>query len=402
MTDNIAHNLDRYMIDLRHVLTKNSKKIGLLIGAGGPVSVKVSPDENDSTSPVPLIPAIVELTNVVINRLDSNERKIIKSISNQLESTPTIEDLLTKVRRISEILDNSKIHGFSKSDYENLATRICAEIGKIVGKALPECENPYSQIVSWISGIPRDQPFEIFTPNYDLLFEEALERNRSPYFDGFSGSYHPFFDPASVRSNDLPKFWSRLWKIHGSLGWKEERGKIIRTGSKAESNLIYPDHHKYDEISKQPFSAFFERLRNFLASPDSLLLCCGFSFFDSHITAVLDEALSENKHTAIIAFQFRRTEEEIHASKLAKHRSNFSLYAPNGAIIGGLSGRWYLGPPLSDEWEIIRSSFWSSHEGSDEERFTLGDFSKFAKFLSLSNVTNFEKAEPNDISYLRG
>ena len=397
MAENTVHNLDRYMIDLRHILTKSRKKIGLLIGAGGPVSIKVPIDDTQNSAHKPLIPAIAELTREVIERLDVNESKIIAALSKRFGFEPTIEDLLTKVRRISEVLDDSQMHGFAQSDYEKLATKICSEIGDIVGKNLPEGDNPYSLLVSWIGGIHRNQPVEIFTPNYDLLFEEAFERNRSPYFDGFSGSFHPFFDPASVRSNDFPDYWSRLWKIHGSLGWSDRNGKIVRTGNKRESNLIYPDHRKYDEISKQPFSALFERLRTFLTSPDSLLLCCGFSFFDTHITSVLDEALSENTHTAIMAFQFRNLEDEPHATDLAKRRNNFSLYASDGAIIGAVTGKWYQGPPSSEDWSTIRSTFWRHTENPDEGCFTLGDFVKFAKFLSLSNATNFEVAEPDDL-----
>ncbi len=70
---------------------------------------------------------------------------------------------------------------------------------------------------------------EIFTTNYDLLFEQALERTRVPFFDGFSGASEPFFDPSSVASNDLPARWTRLWKLHGSLGWAANaRGEVVR------------------------------------------------------------------------------------------------------------------------------------------------------------------------------
>ena len=34
---------------------------------------------------------------------------------------------------------------------------------------------------------------EIFTSNYDLIIEKSLEAIRIPHFDGFVGSYEPFF-----------------------------------------------------------------------------------------------------------------------------------------------------------------------------------------------------------------
>ena len=65
---------------------------------------------------------------------------------------------------------------------------------------------------------------EIFTTNYDLLLEKAMEHNHVPYFDGFVGSYEPFFWSESIEKtvshNDLTFNWIRLWKIHGSLNWE--------------------------------------------------------------------------------------------------------------------------------------------------------------------------------------
>ena len=178
--------------------------------------------------------------------------------------------------------------------YNAMAERICQKIGCIVASPLPKSPNPYTDLVSWIGGTHRDHPVEIFTPNYDLLLEEAFERTRLPYFDGFTGAHKPFFDPTSISDDTLPPRWSRLWKIHGSLGWHASGDVVIRTGSREATALIYPDHLKYDQITRQPYSALFERLRTFLMTPDSLLLCTGFSFLDAQITAVLDEALAAN------------------------------------------------------------------------------------------------------------
>lgn len=39
-----VHNPDRYMADLRQVLSQGRKRIGLLVGAGAPLSIKVDAD----------------------------------------------------------------------------------------------------------------------------------------------------------------------------------------------------------------------------------------------------------------------------------------------------------------------------------------------------------------------
>ena len=55
---------------------------------------------------------------------------------------------------------------------------------------------------------------ELFTTNYDLIIEKSLEEIRAPYFDGFVGSYEPFFWQESIEkfvgSSDLTLNWLRL------------------------------------------------------------------------------------------------------------------------------------------------------------------------------------------------
>lgn len=51
------------------------------------------------------------------------------------------------------------------------------------------------------------------------LMEQSLEEMEIPYFDGFVGANNPFFDLRALEDNLIPKHWSRLWKIHGSINW---------------------------------------------------------------------------------------------------------------------------------------------------------------------------------------
>ena len=386
MTETTIHNPDRYMVDLRQILSQGRKRIGLLIGAGAPVSVKVNNDGKLDDTGNPLIPDVENLTARVQGELTNDEKAVINALLPQLGDKPNIEKILTQVRQLSQVIGTEKVHGCNGEEYAALAGKICESIGKIVAPALPKETNSYTELVSWIGGTHREHPVEIFTPNYDLLIEEAFERAKLPYFDGFSGAHRPFFDPASISEDVLPARWSRLWKIHGSLGWEASGDTIIRTGSRTATTLIYPDHLKYDQITRQPYSAFFEHLRKFLTTPDSLMLCTGFSFFDAHITSVLDEALAANKHTAIIAFQFKSRHESEAAVKIAQRRPNLSVYAQDGAVICGVPGKWRLGESPADEWENIRGTFWKA--GNPGE-FLLGDFAKLARFFALTQTSDF-------------
>ncbi|WP_436424154.1 SIR2 family protein, partial [Enterococcus faecium] len=89
--------------------------------------------------------------------------------------------------------------------------------------------------------------------------------------------------------------WVRLWKLHGSIGWMmRPNGQVTRVPECDTSNMVYPSHIKYSQTQAAPFSALFERLKNFIMEPDSLLITTGFSFADAHISSKISECLSAN------------------------------------------------------------------------------------------------------------
>lgn len=224
---------------------------------------------------------------------------------------PNIENILSHVRTLSAVIGITEVHGLNADGYRALGQAICDEIGGIANKPLPDGDSPFSEIVTWISGTQREHAIEIFTTNYDLLFEQALEKAKAPYFDGFTGASEPFFDPSSIANDDLPARWTRLWKLHGSLGWRSNsRNEVIRTGDPTATHLVFPEHLKYDQTQKAPYTALFDRFRAFLMLPDTLLMAIGFSFSDAHISARIDECLSANASASVFAFQFQNLAQE--------------------------------------------------------------------------------------------
>lgn len=391
MQNATVHNPDRYMADLRQILSQGRKRIGILIGAGAPTAIRVD-GENRSVGEGghPLIPDVAGLTTAVESALSQEDRAVVEALKEELTGLINIETILTQVRKLAQAIGSATVHGLDSAGYDAIAQRICGEIGKCVNVSLPQGDNPFSEVASWISGTRREHSIEIFTPNYDLLMEEALERARTPYFDGFSGSYRPFFDAASVSNDVLPPRWTRLWKLHGSLGWSVANDAVVRTGNREATELIYPDHLKYDQVTRQPYSALFERLRSFLTAPDTLLLCSGFSFLDAHICAVFDESMAANAHSAIFAFQYKTLLKEEAVVSMASSRPNLSVYARDGAIINGLPGRWEPGQPPNEDWEAIRQTFWNPASATNNGEFLLGDFAKLSRFLALTQVLRLE------------
>lgn len=179
-----THNPDQYMADLRQVLAQGRKRIGFLFGAGVPAGIRVnSASGKIDPDGSPLIPAVEGLTQRVKDTLRPKYGSVIEGIDTLLKN-PNIEQMLSHVRTLSEVLGPNSVHGIAGAAFAKMAEEICNCIGDIVKAQLPEGDNPFTQLIGWIGGTSRDHPIEIFTTDYDLLFEEAFERAQIPFFDG--------------------------------------------------------------------------------------------------------------------------------------------------------------------------------------------------------------------------
>ena len=386
-----VHNPDQYMASLRQIIAQGRKRIGLLVGAGAPAGI-VSPGSNK-----PLIPAVAGLTDMVMEALKAEYGQTLDALRAEIGNS-NIEIILSRVRSLAGVIGKTKVHDLDGEGYKKLSEAICVQIGKIVDQPLYAGPSPYTEFVTWISGTGREHPVEIFTTNYDQLFEQALERTRVPFFDGFAGSREPFFDPSSVASNDLPARWTRLWKLHGSLGWKaNERGEVIRTGEASATHLVFPEHLKYDQTQKAPYAALFDRLRAFLMTPDTLLVATGFSFADAHISARIDECLAANPSASLFAFQFKPLEQEVCARDIAGRRANMSLYSPDKAVINGIAAPWMPGDMPTRDWGAIRATYWGIDEEGDTAQFQLGRFDRLARFFASSRAAQHFPPPPPTI-----
>lgn len=374
-----VYNPDQYMASLRTIIAQGRKRIGLLIGAGGPAGMA------KADGSYPLIPAVAGLTNLVLEALDKEFGAQFAALKSEL-SQHDIEAILSRVRSLAKVIGKSKVHNLDGEGYDKLSDRICAEIGKVVDARLPSHGSAYADLVSWITGVSRQHPIEIFTTNYDLLLEEALEAVRAPYFDGFTGGREPFFDPVSIANNDLPSRWTRLWKLHGSLGWcKGEREEVIRSGKSSATHLVFPEHLKYDQTQKAPYTALLDRLKAFLSTDDTLLISIGFSFADAHVAARISDGLASNPSASVFAFQFKNLADEAAATDLASRLPNFSVYSRDKAVMNGVAGPWILPTDLpSKDWGPIRASYWGQPDPSAPEQFLLGAIEPFARFFASS------------------
>lgn len=381
----------RRATDLLQRLAPGKMRIGFFLGAGCPLAIRVP----DGTSTKPLIPEIAGLTQLVKASLDSDEalKDATKEAWNRLKgrgfASPTIEDILSHIRTLSSLCNEGSIDGFSHELLTALDQTICNHVRKIVSQPLPGTDTPYHVLASWIQAIPRDKPVEIFTTNYDLLLEQALEEHRVPYFDGFVGSDSAFLDLESMAQDDLPSRWTRLWKVHGSINWWMTAKKKIRRSRDAvegEQLLIYPSHLKYDQSRQMPYYAMLDRLRTFLRLDQCVLLTCGYSFADEHINAYIAQGLSGNPNAACIGMIFNDRADAPKAVELARRHANLSMLAADGAVVGTVDRDWHgevkeQNPafPLAAAKNLPVGR---TKAPADRCKWLLGDFAALGQFLS--------------------
>lgn len=388
----LSHCPYRRTTDLLQRLAPGKMRVGFLIGAGCPLAVQVP----DGATTKPLIPEIAGLTKQVKEILDAGSDDIKsataaawKRVVDCGTPTPTVEDVLSHIRMLKSLCGSGGIDGFTEQTLVKLDSAICEQVRIIASRSLPTSDTPYHVLASWIQAIARDKAVEIFTTNYDLLLEQALEEQRVPYFDGFVGSHSAFLDLESMAEDDLPARWPRLWKIHGSINWwMTEKKKIRRSCDMiaGEQLLIYPSHLKYDQSRQMPYYAMLDRLRVFLRSDQCVLLTCGYSFGDQHINASIGQGLSGNPKAACIAMIFNDRINAPKAIELAKRHANLTLLAADGGVVGTIERNWdsvvkednaaypiAVGTDLPD---------WRTKAPAKQCKWLLGDFAAFGQFLA--------------------
>jgi hypothetical protein len=156
----------------------------------------------------------------------------------------------------------------------------------------------------------------VFTTNYDLYSEKAMDDLGIHYTNGFSGFIERFFNPAIfnyalAEQMDISSFkWNIIdsfiyfFKIHGSVNWieKQEGNKLFKIRElqnasfeslEKEANLmIYPSPIKQNASLGSPYSDLFREFQKRIAQNQSVLVTMGFSFGDEHINNLIYQALT--------------------------------------------------------------------------------------------------------------
>lgn len=166
----------------------------------------------------------------------------------------------------------------------------------------------------------------LFTTNYDMAFDYALDNLGVHYINGFMGVHNRCFRP-EVYDYDLyypgqsvtgkvhrAEKVLKYYKIHGSLSWLATKPTVSNTYGIKEIPLnndfkvdedkelmIYPCVSKKSFTLDLPYSELFRQFSQAINQPQSVLFCVGYSFYDEHINDIIKQALTIPSFTLIIA-----------------------------------------------------------------------------------------------------
>ena len=174
----------------------------------------------------------------------------------------------------------------------------------------------YKSFYSRISQRNRRNPINIYTTNYDLFNEIALDELGFPYNNGFMGTYKRKFSTKAynyiyVENMNLNKsYWERvpsfynIIKLHGSVSWIKKEEEIVEQDYQTikcdQSLMIYPTPLKDRTTLMVPYSDMFRIMENQLIKKNSTLVVMGYSFSDEHINRIILNALSVQSFNLVI------------------------------------------------------------------------------------------------------
>jgi hypothetical protein len=236
------------------------------------------------------------------------------------------DDLKGNLERMMEVLINA--HHFcknsNKDELSSVATLVDQIIAGIKQFVLYKCTTGpffngdesvvthYRRFYQSLSTRSRGlAPPWVFTTNYDLFNELAMDRSGISYSNGFSGTVERRFNPATYRLAlaEQLDITSRRWaavdgfvhfcKLHGSVNWTEEekglfpiRESYTPLDPSQERVMIYPTPSKQTASFGSPYSDMFREFQRQVVQDQSVLIIMGYSFGDEHVNNIIFQGLT--------------------------------------------------------------------------------------------------------------
>ena len=237
--------------------------------------------------------------------------------SQRIKDDKDIESLLSHVLLVEKI-DEAKAAQLKRfrEDLERIIREECR-------LTLDVNAAPHKTFLDKITARKASEPrVQLFTTNYDTLFEQAAQEGGYAVIDGFSFTFPRtfsgrYFDYDIVqrertRLKNEESFVSKvfhLYKMHGSLTWEKTGQGIVQQVNSTESPLIvYPASDKYESSYEQPYFEMMSRFQQALRRENTLLIVVGFGFRDKHIQNVILEAVNQNPSFQLVIVNYNSNE----------------------------------------------------------------------------------------------
>lgn len=141
----------------------------------------------------------------------------------------------------------------------------------------------------------------VFTLNYDLCVENALEKHAVSIELGFNESRH--WEATRFDSNQNADTRIFLYKLHGSIDWIREKNKghiLTKCDSPQDSpELIFGTTAKLSSID--PYLFYVHEFRKYsLQEPLRLIVTVGYSFSDDYINELISQAIKRNEFAKVL------------------------------------------------------------------------------------------------------
>ncbi|MCI2265410.1 SIR2 family protein [Sediminivirga luteola] len=307
----------------------------ILIGSGASFHLGSPQTRNLDNS------AVQALVEAASESLDETDTDLLSALNP--ENDGDLENLLNGLQLaaslaeqtgLSEVtLGNEKeIRSFTKAQIEQLKGKINVAFAHACQLPAPDCDlaDPLEAHRQFLSRIVRSRRAnlprpKLFTTNYDLVLERALDKLGYPYIDGFSGTVErclnlayyglDFHRVETTSQQVVARADSALYlhKIHGSLNWKPRvsGGTGVTTlevvqvpegsASIEEPVLIYPTAAKEGNSLSYPYSDLMRLLSDAVQQNDTAVVTVGYGFGDPHINRILLQSLAINPAINVLA-----------------------------------------------------------------------------------------------------
>lgn len=184
----------------------------------------------------------------------------------------------------------------------------------------PVSASYYSSLLRFAVALGSD--LRVFTLNYDVCVESSCGRDN--VFTGFShvaGRIGRIWNDHLMRDHREQAKPIRLYKLHGSVDWREENGLVVsyespsRCSDAGDYRLIFGTQNKLRYTD--PYLVLLSEFRK-LAADAKLIISIGYNFNDKHINTILRRAFTGEKKAKLLVVSWE--ESSVRESRAVEER----------------------------------------------------------------------------------